>query len=292
MLAPLIWTFGRGAPMHHHDARLTAVLLVMMLACPLLGACKGSDGGGSPTGTGGTGSGGARSGTGGTGSGGASGTGGSVATGGSGGSATGGAGQAQGGSGQGGVTGSGGVSGSGGAATDAPATDAPATETAGEVPVGTGPLTLTSTAITAGTDIDKKYRCRSPENISPPLTWTPGPAGTLSYAVTMYHAKSVHWMLWDIPATTTSLPEAIMRLAQPPVPAGARQVKPAVDGSTWYGYSGPCPGSPNQTYQYYVYALKVAKLPTVTTESSPTAIDTALQANRLERALLTATASP
>jgi Raf kinase inhibitor-like YbhB/YbcL family protein len=185
----------------------------------------------------------------------------------------------------GGAAGSGADGGAGGSAGDAGAS-----ETGAEVPVRTGPMVLTSSVFAEGQVVARKYRCRT-ENVSTPLSWTPGPEGTLSYAVTMYHSRSVHWMMWDIPASTTSLPEGIMRVPEPPIPAGAKQVKPNVDGSTWYGYSGPCPGSPNQSYQYYVYALKVAKLP-VTTESAPTAIDMALQANKLERAQLNGMASP
>jgi Raf kinase inhibitor-like YbhB/YbcL family protein len=280
--------------MHHRDAGSRVVLLVPWfrigaLAGLLVSACS-SGGDGTPAASGGAGgsngsggkvgSGGAPGGTGGAGSGGATATGGSPGSAGAGGS---------------GGTSSGGSSGSGGASTGgsggSPADAAP-TETGGsEVPVGTGPMMLTSSVFTEGGDVPKKYRCRVGDNVSPPLSWTPGPAGTLSYAVTMYHTKSVHWMMWDIPADTTSLPEGIMRLAEPPIPAGAKQVKPNVDGSTWYGYSGPCPGSPNQSYQYYVYALKVAKLP-VTTESAPAQIDTALQASKLERAQLVGTASP
>jgi Raf kinase inhibitor-like YbhB/YbcL family protein len=284
--------------MHHRDAGTSPVWLVLpvVFLVPLnVGCSSGGDAdGGAPATQGGSGGGNANTGgsrgTGGSGgasTGGTSGSGGTSGTGGSGsGSGSGGT-QASGGA----PGATGGSSGTGGSGTGGSVADAAAPETGGgDAPVGTGPIMLTSTAFAEGGDVAKKYRCKT-ENVSPPLAWTPGPAGTLSYAVTMYHAKSVHWMMWDIPANVTSLPEGIMRLAEPPIPAGAKQVKPAVDGSTWYGYSGPCPGSPNQSYQYYLYALKVAKLP-VTTESSPTAIDAALQTAKLERAQLVGTASP
>jgi hypothetical protein len=111
-----------------------------------------------------------------------------------------------------------------------------------------GPFELSSPAFEDGGPIEAKFRCTG-DNVSPALKWSCGPAGTLSYAVTQIHdgSQSLHWLLYDIPAATHALPEAIAREAMPMIPAGAKQVKPNVDGSTWYGYSGPCPGGANQT---------------------------------------------
>jgi Raf kinase inhibitor-like YbhB/YbcL family protein len=129
--------------------------------------------------------------------------------------------------------------------------------------------------VKAGDMIDMKYRCGT-VNVSPPLSWPAGPAGTMSYAVTMLHAASVHWVLWDIPADVTSLPEAVERKAEPSVPAGAKQAMPNLDGATWYGYTGPCPHGANQHYEYNVYAMKVAKLDGVTTMSKATEVNAAI----------------
>jgi Raf kinase inhibitor-like YbhB/YbcL family protein len=104
-------------------------------------------------------------------------------------------------------------------------------------------------------------------NQSPPLSWTPGPAGTKSYAVTLNHLangalEAAHWALWDIPATTTSIPADIMHVAMPPVPAGSKQVAINLDGFNGIGYLGPCPQNPNslQNYRFTVYALGVDTL--------------------------------
>ena len=93
----------------------------------------------------------------------------------------------------------------------------------------------------------------------------------------MHHMNAPHWMMWDIPADVTSLPTNIARMAMPPVPAGAKQAKPNVDGSTWYGYSGPCPGSPNRQYDFDVYALDVATLPGVTPDTAVRTVITAVR---------------
>jgi phosphatidylethanolamine-binding protein (PEBP) family uncharacterized protein len=77
----------------------------------------------------------------------------------------------------------------------------------------------------------------------------------------------------------------------PPDPAGSKQIQPGLDGSTWYGYTGPCPQSAQiQSYLYTAHALKVPTLPTVTPQSSGKAVDTLIQANELTSASLTAMA--
>ncbi|HXU82047.1 MAG TPA: YbhB/YbcL family Raf kinase inhibitor-like protein [Polyangia bacterium] len=242
--------------------------LILVLGCSSSSGPPASGTGGEPGGdTGGApGSGGA------PGTGGAKGTGGSVGTGGA-------------------------MTGTGGSAPSPDAGDAPDTAPAiadastasDDAAVGTGPMVLTSTAFKEGQSIDPMYRCRT-ENISPPLSWTPGPAGTKSYAMMMFHSASIHWVLWDIPATTTSLPPKIDRLPMPSVPPGSKQAKPNLDGSTWYGYTGPCPATSSH-YEYIVYALKVATLPGVTPESSTGAVNTAINANKLASAQLSGTAA-
>jgi phosphatidylethanolamine-binding protein (PEBP) family uncharacterized protein len=97
--------------------------------------------------------------------------------------------------------------------------------------------------------------------------------------------------MWDISAETRMLPEGIAREPMPATPAGAKQVKPNIDGATWYGYTGPCPGGANQSYTFFVYALDVATLPGVTPESTSVAADAAVKAHQLAVAHLTGMAS-
>ncbi|HEV8248185.1 MAG TPA: YbhB/YbcL family Raf kinase inhibitor-like protein [Polyangiaceae bacterium] len=156
-----------------------------------------------------------------------------------------------------------------------------------------GPFALTSTVFKEGEDVPAIYRCTD-QNVSPPLSWTSGPAATQSYAVMMVHFAadmSIHWALWDIAASVTSLPMGVERVTNPTVPAGSKQVKTNIDASTWAGYTGPCPGSANQKYEYSVYALDVAPLPGVTVQSTTAQVDTAIKAHQLARATLTGSAS-
>jgi Raf kinase inhibitor-like YbhB/YbcL family protein len=95
-------------------------------------------------------------------------------------------------------------------------------------------------------------------NISPALTWKDPPAGTKSFAITLYDPDAPtgsgwwHWQVWNIPATVTSFAEG-------QVPAGVAQSKGDVGQAA---YLGPCPptGSAAHRYIFTVYALKVEKL--------------------------------
>jgi Raf kinase inhibitor-like YbhB/YbcL family protein len=96
-------------------------------------------------------------------------------------------------------------------------------------------------------------------NVSPDLTWTNPPAGTKSFALMVHDPDAPtgsgwwHWVVYNIPATTTAIPEG------GPVPKGA------VEGNTDFGkpgWGGPCPpaGSGNHHYEFTLFALKVDKL--------------------------------
>lgn len=97
-------------------------------------------------------------------------------------------------------------------------------------------------------------------NISPNLSWTRGPAGTQSYTVVMEGIDVVdghpviHWVMYDIPSTTTTLPEHVpadMHLENGAL-KGAMQVK--IRGSA--GYYGPhVPSGATRWYHFEVFAL-------------------------------------
>jgi|GEM_PF-266995 len=99
-------------------------------------------------------------------------------------------------------------------------------------------------------------------NRSPQLTWHNPPAGTRSYAVTIFDPDAPgpgwwHWSVANIPAQVNTLPEnagASGALKQ----LGALQARNDFGGA---GYGGPCPppGKPHR-YVVTVYALGVGKL--------------------------------
>lgn len=92
-------------------------------------------------------------------------------------------------------------------------------------------------------------------NVSPEMSWTPGPTGTQSYAVVLKDLSNnmFHWAIWDIPATTTKLPAMLPKMSPLTNPSGAKQV--SFTGPGYFG-SGAC----NHVYEHRVYALKVATI--------------------------------
>jgi Raf kinase inhibitor-like YbhB/YbcL family protein len=103
-------------------------------------------------------------------------------------------------------------------------------------------------------------------NISPALSWSGEPAGTQSFAITMYDPDAPtgsgwwHWTMFNIPASVHGLAAGAGSEGSKDLPAGAGQ------GRTDFGfphYGGPCPpaGDHAHHYEITVYAVKVAKLP-------------------------------
>jgi Raf kinase inhibitor-like YbhB/YbcL family protein len=148
----------------------------------------------------------------------------------------------------------------------------------------TGAFALTSSAIMEGGMFPTANTCTG-NSMSPPLAWTTGPAARMSYAIVLTDKSNMlrHWVLWDIPADTMSLPANLARTAMLAMPAGAKQV------SINNGYAGPCPPQGMMhTYEFALYAVNVATLPGVSTNSSPMAVETAVIARQLAKTTLTA----
>jgi phosphatidylethanolamine-binding protein (PEBP) family uncharacterized protein len=71
-------------------------------------------------------------------------------------------------------------------------------------------LAVSSPAFGSGEPMPVEFSCDG-AGISPPVEWQPGPSGTKSYAVTLWHetpdgVKS-YWVVYDIPAEVTQLPK-------------------------------------------------------------------------------------
>lgn len=116
-------------------------------------------------------------------------------------------------------------------------------------------LTLTSTAFEEGKSIPSKHTCDG-EDISPALAWRGVPEGTKSLALICDDPDApvgtwVHWVLYGVPADTTSLPQG--------VPQQESVEGVGVQGRNDFkriGYGGPCPppGTPHR-YFFKLYAL-------------------------------------
>jgi Raf kinase inhibitor-like YbhB/YbcL family protein len=103
------------------------------------------------------------------------------------------------------------------------------------------------------------------DNASPPLSWSGAPDGTRSFVVIVDDPDAaqpkpfVHWIVYDLPATVTSLREGLPTEPVLPHPEGTMQGTNS-RGAT--GYFGPKPpvGDPAHAYHVQVFALDVPSL--------------------------------
>ena len=118
-------------------------------------------------------------------------------------------------------------------------------------------LSISSTAFAAGASIPAVYSCKG-QSISPPLAWNDPPGGTKSFALIADDPDApigtfVHWVIYNIPASSRGLPEAVPMGAQ--LADGTQQGK---NGAGASGYMGPCPPSGTHRYFFKLYALDAA----------------------------------
>jgi Raf kinase inhibitor-like YbhB/YbcL family protein len=157
-----------------------------------------------------------------------------------------------------------------------------------------GALALMSDAFKDGDVLPNEYRCDAQ---SPALSWTAGPSGTMSYAVVLkdvtpnsFSMNYMHWVIYDIPASVTSLPVGVKAGAMVDMPAGAKQgsnYKPVT------GFSGPCAPSGTNMYKFTLYAVDVAMLPGLTGTPMDAQVETALEgSHKLATATLNISSMP
>jgi Raf kinase inhibitor-like YbhB/YbcL family protein len=140
-------------------------------------------------------------------------------------------------------------------------------------------MVLTTTAWPDGGVIPPKYT-QAGDQTSPELKWTNAPAGTQSFVVNMLDPDValnrttetvVHWVVWNIPASATGLPEGVKAGAE--MPDGSRQI--SASGPQYRGPGAPATG-PLHHYTFEVYALdiKLDVQPSTATPASAAAIET------------------
>lgn len=117
---------------------------------------------------------------------------------------------------------------------------------------------ITSDAFAPGQAIPIKHTCDG-HNISPPLRWSGVPEPTKSFALIMEDPDAPsgtfdHWLLFNIPAATTELPEGLPRNAA--LDSGAKQ---GTNSFGYIGYGGPCPPPGDDSHRYFfrLFALDV-----------------------------------
>ena len=130
-------------------------------------------------------------------------------------------------------------------------------------------LTITSTAFANNAPIPALYTCEG-RDISPPLAWSGVPAGARSLVLIVDDPDApdpaaprmtwVHWLLYNLPADSRGLPEAVRAL-----PAGTLE---GIGDNQRTGYGGPCPPIGRHRYFHKLYALDIV-LPDLDTPTKP-----------------------
>lgn len=119
-------------------------------------------------------------------------------------------------------------------------------------------LSLSSPSFASNAEIPVRHTCDG-DDVSPPLRWSGLPLGTRSLALIVDDPDApdpaapqrtwVHWILYNLPATTDGLAEGITA-AQ--LPAGTRE---GLNDWKRTGYGGPCPPVGRHRYFHKLYAL-------------------------------------
>jgi hypothetical protein len=125
-------------------------------------------------------------------------------------------------------------------------------------------MTLTIPGFPDGGQIPVKFSQAAPgvavgEGTSPAMSWANVPVGTQSFFLHMHDLDlarnkttddQAHWVLWNIPATATGLPEGVPKGSQ--LPDGSYQIS-----ATGPMYRGPGAGAkgPFHHYVFELYAL-------------------------------------
>jgi len=126
------------------------------------------------------------------------------------------------------------------------------------------PMTMTIAGFPDGGQIPVKFSQAAEgaapgEGTSPAITWTNVPAGTQSFVLNMHDMEVVrnkttddqaHWVMWNIPATATGLPEGVPKGLQRP--DGSYQQ--SATGPVYRGPGAPANG-PVHHYMFELYAL-------------------------------------
>jgi Raf kinase inhibitor-like YbhB/YbcL family protein len=106
-------------------------------------------------------------------------------------------------------------------------------------------------------EIPRKFTC-SGAGVSPPLRWVNPPNGVHTFALIVDDPDAplgtfTHWLIWNIPAGSTDLPEGLPRKTV--LENGVNQ---GTNDFNRIGYGGSCPpaGKPHR-YFFRLYALDV-----------------------------------
>jgi Raf kinase inhibitor-like YbhB/YbcL family protein len=154
---------------------------------------------------------------------------------------------------------------------------------------------VTSSDLTHGAVVDMRcvHDSAGGGNASPQLSWSGFPPETQSFAVTCFDPDAPtlsgwwHWLVADLPATTTELAHGAGAPDGSGLPASAVQFRTDY-GSYGYQGSAPPPGDFPHRYYFVVHALDVPSLG-LAADTPAAVVGFHLTAHALARATLVAT---
>jgi len=119
-------------------------------------------------------------------------------------------------------------------------------------------LMIKSSAFTPNGSMPIKFTCED-DDVSPALEWSGAPERAKSLALIVDDPDApdpkapkmvyVHWVLYDLPPSSTGLPEGVTSTR---LPTGTREGK---NDFGKLGYGGPCPPIGRHRYFFKLYAL-------------------------------------
>jgi Raf kinase inhibitor-like YbhB/YbcL family protein len=152
-------------------------------------------------------------------------------------------------------------------------------------------FTVTSADLTDSAPIEPRFAHESVggANVSPQLSWSGAPEGTVSYCVTCFDPDAPvpsgfwHWVVAGIPASITSL-TAGAGSGDDTLPAGAFHLRNDF-GNPRYDGCAPPPSDVPHRYYFVVHAVDVERLP-IDGSASPAALSFNLAFHTLARAIV------
>jgi Raf kinase inhibitor-like YbhB/YbcL family protein len=128
-------------------------------------------------------------------------------------------------------------------------------------------MMLATPAWPDGAQIPVKYT-QAGDQVSPPFTWSNVPDGVASFVLIAHDLDAatgtgtddvLHWLLWNIPSSARSLPEAVPPLSQ--LPDGTHQISAT---GPYYRGPGAAAAGPAHHYVFELFALdSTADVPAV-----------------------------
>jgi Raf kinase inhibitor-like YbhB/YbcL family protein len=114
--------------------------------------------------------------------------------------------------------------------------------------------------------------------VSPKISWTGTPPNTQAFAIIFHDMDPalnsgtddvLHWIVWDIPGTSTGLPEGV---AAGDLPDGTRQGRGITNQNAYFGPGPPAPRTHHYVFEVYALNAKLGLPATATRAEVMTAL--------------------